>query len=82
MKYLFSIISIIFSLTIQGAKADQPRLLFSSGFEKGVQLGPLIDGYQKITGTDAQTGFNRVLLALEQRRRRAGALEGERENHW
>jgi len=58
MKYLLSIISIIFSLTLQGAKADQPRLLFSSGFEKGVRLGPLVDGYQKITGTDAQTGFS------------------------
>jgi hypothetical protein len=39
------------------ARADTTKLLFKSGFERGVVLQPLKDGYQMITGTDAVTGF-------------------------
>lgn len=39
------------------ALADSPNLLFKSGFERGVVLQPLIDGYQTITGTDSKSGY-------------------------
>lgn len=35
-----------------------PQLLFSSGFEDGVFLATLEDGYQSIQGTDTETGFS------------------------
>lgn len=41
-----------------------PQLLFSSGFEDGVYLDPLSDGYQFILGTDQETGFSWPISVL------------------
>jgi hypothetical protein len=37
---------------------NTPQLLFSSGFEGGVKLGPFDGYYQYILGTDSETGYS------------------------
>jgi len=44
--------------------APVPQLLFSSGFEDGVSLGTLEDGYQPILGTGSETGFSWPITVL------------------
>ncbi len=46
------------ALAAAPARAEPARLLFASGFERGVALGPETPYYQNITGTDAGTGFS------------------------
>ncbi len=47
--------------TSAGAEA---RLLFRSGFEGGVYLGEMVDGYRPILGTDAESGFSWPITVL------------------
>ncbi len=57
---------ILFLLSLLSCKEEspselpttEPKLLFSSGFEGGVYLSDLIEGYQSIEGKDKKTGFS------------------------
>ncbi len=50
------------------AASPASELLFASGFEGGVTIGPLSEGYRTISGTDSATGYSwpvRILGASE-----------------
>ncbi len=61
MKSVFVLLAVLCALP---AYAGDAKLLFTSGFERGVVLQPLIEDEQKITGTDRTTGFRWPITIL------------------
>ncbi len=61
IRFLIPLGTILFLSACLPTKADQTRkparLLFASGFE-GITLEPLKEGYQRLSGTDSETGFS------------------------
>ncbi len=52
------VLTLLFSCKKEKAQQPELKLLFSSGFESGVVLEPLVEDYQNISGTDYETGFS------------------------
>lgn len=46
------------------AQVERPRLLFASGFERGVKLGKQTPDYRKIYGRDSTTGYRWPIKVL------------------
>ena len=70
MKFI-TILLVVLSLLAASCKQQntnepeaEPRLLFSSGFEEGVYLAEINEGYQYIRGTDSKTGFSWPITIL------------------
>jgi len=70
MKFITTLL-VVLSLLAASCKQQNtnvpdavPELLFSSGFEEGVYLAEINDGYQFIRGTDSKTGFSWPIAIL------------------
>ena len=70
MKFITTLL-VVLSLLAASCKQQNtnvpdavPELLFSSGFEEGVYLAEINDGYQFIRGTDSKTGFSWPITIL------------------